>query len=146
MKKLFALLLSLCVILSAPAAVLAEAVEEVRFDLTGIMETGIALISAVVIAVITYIARKYVIPWLKKNDLMEAAEIVVTAVEALVGRGYGEKKWALALEKMKERGYDVNSDAVLDALRVAWKNLDLTQMMAGEKEALEPPEEEAEEV
>ena len=44
---------------------------------------------------------------------------------------------------MAERGFNIDSDAVMDALRAAWKELDLQQIMAGEKQFIElekPPE------
>lgn len=37
------------------------------------------------------------------------------------------------MQKMAERGFNIDSDAVMDALRAAWKELDLQQIMAGEK-------------
>lgn len=76
---------------------------------------------------------KHVRPWLEQRDLSDAAKIVVGAVEALLGRYCGEEKWELALQKMAERGFNIDSDAVMDALRAAWKELDLQQIMAGEK-------------
>ena len=80
----------------------------------------------------------YVRPWLEKRDLTDAAEIVVDAVEALLGRYCGEDKWKLALEKMEARGFNIDNEVVLDALRAAWCQLDLKQLAAGEKE--KPPE------
>ena len=77
---------------------------------------------------------KYVRPWLEQRDLTDAAKIVVEAVEALLGRYCGEDKWKLALEKMQERGFNIDSDIVMDALRSAWKQLDIAQMESGEKE------------
>ena len=70
---------------------------------------------------------------IRDRDLSDAAKIVVGAVEALLGRYCGEEKWELALQKMAERGFNIDSDAVMDALRAAWKELDLQQIMAGEK-------------
>ena len=104
------------------------------FDVTGIIEALIALIAAVGLAVLRYVWKKYIRDWLVQNELMEVAKIVVNAVEAIVGRGKGEEKWTMALEKMaNEYGFDVNSEAVQDALRAAWTQLDLSQLMAGEK-------------
>ena len=37
------------------------------------------------------------------------------------------------MQKMAERGFNIDSDAVMDALRAAWKELDIQQIMAGEK-------------
>ena len=37
------------------------------------------------------------------------------------------------MQKMAERGFNIDSDAVMDALRAAWKELDIQQIMEGEK-------------
>ena len=128
MKKLLILILSLC-LLCAPA--LAE--EAARVDVTDIITSLIALVAGVGAALLTYVWKRWAKPWLEQKQLMEVAQIVVNAVEAILGRGYGADKWILALEKMAEYGFDVESAAVEDALNAAWKKLDLSQMMAGEK-------------
>lgn len=133
MKKMMIFVCSLCLVFAFPVAATAEAAEAV-FDWTGIIETGVALVAAVVLALTTWAWKRYIKPWLMQADLMEVAVIVVNAVEAIKGRYNGEEKWALALEKIKEYGYSVDSEAVLDALRAAWKQLDLSMLMAGEKE------------
>lgn len=108
------------------------------FDWTEIVVALIALAAALLGGLMTWVVRKYVQPYLQEKGLYETAEIVVGAVEAILGRHLGEEKWALAIEKMEERGFDVENAVVLDALRAAWKKLDLSQMLAGEKE--KPPE------
>lgn len=128
MKKLLILMLTLC-LLCAPA--LAE--ETARVDATDIVTSLIALIAAVGAALMSYVWKRWAKPWLQQKELMEVAEIVVTAVEAILGRGNGADKWMLALDKMAQYGFDVDSTAVEDALNAAWKKLDLSQMMAGEK-------------
>jgi len=128
MKKLLILICTLCLICT-PA--LAE--ETVRVDVTGIVTSTIALIAGVGAALLSYAWRRWAKPWLEQKQLMEVAEIVVNAVEAILGRGYGADKWILALDKMAQYGFDVESQAVEDALNAAWKKLDLSQMMAGEK-------------
>lgn len=75
----------------------------------------------------------YIGPWLANKGLSEAAKGVVYAVEALLGPKCGEQKWIEALNKMAELGYDVDVQEVVDALKAAWKQLDLQQMIAGEK-------------
>lgn len=137
-----ALIVAFCIlfVLACPVHGMAEAADAV-IDWTPVVERAIALVAAVVLVLVTFVWRKWIQPWLKRNNLMDAAEIVVTAVEALIGRGNGEQKWALALEKMqKEYGFDINDEAVLDALRKAWKELDLSQLLAGEKWPTEPPD------
>lgn len=128
MKKLLILICTLCMI-CFPA--LAE--EAVRVDVTDIVTSLIALIAGVGAALLSYVWRRWAKPWLEQKQLMEVAEIVVNAVEAVLGRGYGADKWILALDKMAQYGFDVESTAVEDALNAAWKKLDLSQMMAGEK-------------
>lgn len=137
-----ALIVAFCILfmLACPVHGMAEAADAV-IDWTPVIERGIALVAAVVLVLVTFVWRKWIRPWLKRNNLMDAAEIVVTAVEALIGRGNGEQKWSMALEKMqKEYGFDINDEAVLDALRKAWKELDLSQLLAGEKWPTEPPD------
>ena len=128
MKKLLILICTLCMI-CAPA--LAE--EAVRVDVTDVVTSLIALIAGVGAALLSYVWKRWAKPWLEQKKLMEVAEIVVNAVEAILGRGYGADKWILALDKMAQYGFDVESQAVEDALNAAWKKLDLSQMMAGEK-------------
>ena len=72
-------------------------------------------------------------PFLVKQNLTVLAEIAVYAVEAEWGRGNGEKKLQAALERMKENGYDVNSQAVIDAIKAAWYKLNLEMIESGEK-------------
>ena len=128
MKKLLILVFALCLI-CFPA--LAE--EAVRVDMTDVVTSLIALIAGVGAALLSYVWRRWAKPWLEQKQLMEVAEIVVNAVEALLGRGCGADQWMLALDKMAQYGFDVESQAVEDALNAAWKKLDLSQMMAGEK-------------
>ena len=105
--------------------------ETILFDLTDIL-------IAVITALLIFVWRRWVRPWLEAHELMDEAAIVVNAVEALMGRGNGTEKWKLAVQKMQAYGFDVNTDIVLDAIRAAWKDLDTTQRMTGEK--TEPPE------
>ncbi|WP_418856058.1 hypothetical protein [Ruthenibacterium lactatiformans] len=105
-------------------------------DWTALVVAVIGVIGTAVSALIGRVWVKYVRPWLEQRDLTDAAKIVVEAVEALLGRYCGEDKWKLALEKMQERGFNVDSDIVMDALRSAWKRLDIDQMASGEKEKM----------
>ena len=103
-------------------------------DWTALVVAVIGVIGTAVSALLGRVWVKYVRPWLEQRDLTDAAKIVVEAVEALLGRYCGEDKWKLALEKMQERGFNIDSDIVMDALRSAWKRLDIDQMASGEKE------------
>lgn len=135
MKKLIIFVMAVSLLFAFPVGASAEAADVV-LDLTGVIESAVALVAAVVLCLTTYAWKRYIKPWLMQNDMMEVAEIVVNAVEAIKGRYNGEEKWALALEKMEnEYGYNVNSEYVMDALRAAWKKLDLTMITAGEKES-----------
>ncbi len=106
----------------------------VSFDWTPILTAVITLIGAAFSAGFAYLWRAYAYPWLAAKGLDEAARVVVYAVEAAIGRGFGADKWELALQKMADRGYYVDSDMVIDALKAAWQKLNLEQIMAGEKE------------
>lgn len=109
-------------------------------DFTEIVIAIIALVVALLSFGIVYAWKKWIKPWLIEHGLYEEAEIVVGAVEAILGRHLGEDKWRLAIKKMQERGFNVDDVRVLDALRAAWKKLDLTQLLSGEKE---PPSKDA---
>ena len=103
-------------------------------DWTALVVAVIGVIGTAASALLGRVWVKYLRPWLEQRDLTDAAKIVVEAVEALLGRYCGEDKWKLALEKMQERGFNIDSDIVMDALRSAWKRLDIAQMESGEKE------------
>ena len=122
-----------------PALAMAEEVATMpevaaSIDWTALVVAVIGVIGTAVSALLGRVWVKYVRPWLEQRDLTDAAKIVVEAVEALLGRYCGEDKWKLALEKMQERGFNIDSDIVMDALRSAWKQLDIDQMASGEKE------------
>ena len=72
-------------------------------------------------------------PFLVKQNLNVLAEIAVYAVEAEWSRGNGEKKLQATLDRMKDSGYDVNSQAVIDAIKAAWYKLNLEMIDSGEK-------------
>jgi hypothetical protein len=76
-----------------------------------------------------------VIPWLKTHHLLELAQTAVNYAEAAIGRFNGEKKLEMALEFLKTKGYDINSEEVLAAVKAAWEGLDLEQIAAGVKNA-----------
>lgn len=136
MKKLLLVYITLLMVI--PVAALAEAegiATEVAasIDWTALVVAVIGVIGTAASALLGRVWVKYVRPWLEQRDLTDAAKIVVEAVEALLGRYCGEDKWKLALEKMQERGFNIDSDIVMDALRSAWKQLDIAQMESGEK-------------
>lgn len=102
-------------------------------DMTYVLIFAILLIGAVLTALATCAWRKWVQPWIEEHQLEEEASIVVSAVEAILGRYQGQAKWEMALQKMQERGWNINVQEVLDALKAAWQLLDLKQIEAGVK-------------
>lgn len=144
-KKLFALLLALLGLMSAPLLATAGTAEAVAasIDWTALVVAVIGVIGTALSALLGRVWVRWVRPWLEKRDMTDAAKIVVEAVEALLGRYCGEDKWKLALKKMEDRGFNIDSEVVMDALRAAWKQLDMAMIAAGEKKAIEeaePPE------
>ena len=139
MKKMICWACLLMALALLPALAMAEEVATMpevaaSIDWTALVVAVIGVIGTALSALIGRVWVKYVRPWLEQRDLTDAAKIVVEAVEALLGRYCGEDKWKLALEKMQERGFNIDSDIVMDALRSAWKQLDIDQMASGEKE------------
>lgn len=138
-KKMICWMLLMTVAALLPALAMAEGAAGVaayvpEIDWTALVVAVIGVIGTAASALLGRVWVKYVRPWLEQRDLSDAAKIVVEAVEALLGRYCGEEKWRLALEKMQERGFNIDSDIVMDALRSAWKRLDIDQMASGEKE------------
>ena len=138
-KKMICWVLLSTLLLLLPTLAMAEEAATVpeaagSIDWTALVVAVIGVIGTAVSALLGRVWVKYVKPWLSRRDLTDAAKIVVEAVEALLGRYCGEDKWKLALEKMRERGFNVDSNIVMDALQAAWKQLDIDQMASGEKE------------
>ncbi len=138
MKKMICWACLLTALALNPALAMAEeaVTTEVAasIDWTALVVAVIGVIGTAASALIGRVWVNYVRPWLEKRDLTDAAEIVVDAVEALLGRYCGEDKWKLALEKMAERGFYTDSQQVIDALKAAWKQLDMAMIAAGEKD------------
>ena len=138
MKKMIYWACLLMALALLPALAMAEgagtAASAPVIDWTALVVAVIGVIGTAVSALLGRVWVNYVRPWLEQRDLTDAAKIVVEAVEALLGRYCGEDKWKLALEKMQERGFNIVSDIVMDALRSAWKRMDIDQMASGEKE------------
>lgn len=143
MKKMLCWACLLMALALLPALAMAEetvAMPEVAapIDWTALVVAVIGVIGTAASALIGRVWVRYVKPWLEQRDLSDAAKIVVEAVEALLGRYCGEDKWKLALEKMAERGFYTDSQQVIDALKAAWKQLDMAMIAAGEKKINEP--------
>ncbi len=139
MKKMFFCVLPLTVLALFPVLAMAEGAAGVAasapvIDWTALVVAVIGVIGTLASALLGRVWVKYVKPWLSHRDLTDAAKIVVEAVEALLGRYCGEDKWKLALEKMADRGFYTDSQQVIDALKAAWKQLDMAMIAAGEKD------------
>ena len=138
-KKMICWVLLSTLLLLLPTLAMAEEAATVpeaagSIDWTALVVAVIGVIGTAVSALLGRVWVKYVRPWLEQRDLTDAAKIVVEAVEALLGRYCGEDKWKLALEKMAERGFYTESQEVIDALKSAWKQLDMAMIAAGEKD------------
>lgn len=139
MKKMICWACLLMALALLPALAMAEEVATMpevaaSIDWTALVVAVIGVIGTLASALLGRVWVKYVRPWLSQRDLTDAAKIVVEAVEALLGRYCGEDKWKLALEKMAERGFYTDSQQVIDALKAAWKQLDMAMIAAGEKD------------
>ena len=139
MKKMICWACLLMALALLPALVMAEEVATMpevaaSIDWTALVVAVIGVIGTAVSALLGRVWVKYVRPWLEQRDLTDAAKIVVEAVEALVGRYCGKEKWELALQKMADRGFYTDSQQVIDALKAAWKQLDMAMIAAGEKD------------
>ena len=139
MKKMLCWACLLMALALLPALAMAEEIATMpevaaSIDWTALVVAVIGVIGTALSALIGRVWVKYVRPWLEQRDLTDAAKIVVEAVEALLGRYCGEDKWKLALEKMAERGFYTDSQQVIDALKAAWKQLDMAMIAAGEKD------------
>ena len=143
MKKMFCWSCLLMALVLLPALAMAEGAAGVAasapvIDWTALVVAVIGVIGTAASALIGRVWVRYVKPWLEQRDLTDAAKIVVEAVEALLGRYCGEDKWKLALQKMADRGFYTDSQQVTDALKAAWKQLDMAMIAAGEKKINEP--------
>ena len=85
-------------------------------NLTDIIQAVIALI----VALITY----KVIPWIKAKTtesqqaiLMATVRTLVYAAEQLYGAGKGKEKFTYVRQKLQEKGFDVDVDAIEAAVK-----------------------------
>ena len=140
MKKVLAGLLCLMMVLVCASA-LAETVIGKAEIVTQFVIWVLCGVLTAVSALATWAVKTYVIPWmntvavpwLKQNHLLEAAKVAVEYAEAIVGRFNGEEKLQLALTVLESKGWDIKSDAVLQALKAKWQELNLAQVAAGVK-------------
>ncbi len=120
----------LLVFMMVPGVALAE-----EMNLAGMIPTyllsGILAACAVLIGMLF---RRYICPVLDSIGLKIDADTAVRAVEVLIGRGNGETKWKLALNRLQKRGWNVDTESVRSAVRAAWSMLDTEMILIGEKE------------
>lgn len=79
--------------------------------------------------------RNTIIPWMRDRHLLSVATEAVRFAETQLGRYTGEQKWDLARDMLDKLGWDVDSTAVIAALKSAWLTLDIEQIAAGIKDA-----------
>lgn len=93
------------------------------------------VISAIglIVVILSCLITRQLVPWLKEKNLYQAAVVAVNAAEALYGRYHGDEKLNAALESLKAKGFDINSERVKEALGAAWKELDRAMYADGEK-------------
>ena len=80
--------------------------------------------------------RDIIIPWMRDKNLISVATAAVRYAETELGRHTGEQKWDLARDMLDKMGWDVDSTAVIAALKSAWLTLDIEQIAAGIKGAV----------
>ena len=139
-KVLFAGMLCLMLMLLCTGAV-AETGIDTGAILTQVVIWVLCGVLTALGAVATWAAKRYVIPWLKdvavpwlmQHQLLEAARVAVEYAEAVVGRFNGEEKLKLALTVLESRGWNIDSDEVLQAVKAKWQEMDLAQVAAGVK-------------
>ena len=143
MKKIIALILTMVLLLLCTYAVAETVVDKTEVGTQVVIWVLCGILSALG-ALATWAVKSYVVPWLKdvavpwlkQKNLLTAAQVAVEYAEGVVGRFNGEEKLQLALTIMESRGW-IKSDEVLQALKAKWVELDLQQISAGVKDALE---------
>ena len=101
-------------------------------DLTNIFEAAVALLLAIVSA--------FLVPWIKTKltsaqttEMLRWVEIAVAAAQQLYPQNDGDVRLQYALELLENKGYNVNDNAVLDAVEAAVLKLH-QQLSAGKEE------------
>ena len=164
MKKLLLVLLALLMVFAMPVIAITESGGAVAASvpepvtLTDIITKAViwligavASIGSIVIWKWLYpLIRDSILPWLEDKNLLVFADAAVKYAEALLGRYNGDEKWKVALDWLNDRGWNIDSESVVAALKAAWYSLNLDQLKAGIKkpekmakppERIEPPAE-----
>lgn len=141
MKKVIRLLFAPLVVFTLVFLIAAPAYAEIvdtpatMFDATDIVVSAIGLLGLVAAAGFGWVAKKYIIPWVRNNHLEKLAEIAVNAAEALFGAGHGNDKWLWAVEYLKKYQINIDFKEIDSAVMAAWNKLNLGQIAAGVKSA-----------
>lgn len=145
MKRILAMLMCILMVAVIPMEALAETTVDRGQIATQVVAWALCSVLAALGALATWAAKKYAIPWIKtvatpwltQHNLLEAAKTAVEYAEAIIGRGNGEEKWQQALTLLDMLGWDISSTEVTTALKAKWQELNLAQIAAGVKDALE---------
>jgi len=110
-------------------------------DITAIIVGIVGLISLAITAFV-WPKIKVFLPAGAIYALQMVAKIAVYSAEAIWGRGFGEQKLEAAIIKADELlnriGLDIDAEQVEDAIKAAWSEMNLGQIMAGVKEPINP--------
>jgi hypothetical protein len=144
MKKILSIILCLGLVLIYGLALAETVADSPAIDWGTLVTQIVVWVIGALAAVAGWALKKYfypwfltaVVPWLKTHNLITIAEMAVKYAEAELGRYTGEEKWKLAIALMQVKGFDVDSEEVVAALKAAWETLDLQQITAGVKEAV----------
>ena len=144
MKKVLWVMICLMLVLMCASAV-AEGAIDTSAIVTQVVIWVLCSVLTVLGGVATWAAKTYVVPWLKdvavpwlkQKNLLDAAKVAVEYAEAVVGRFNGEEKFRLALTVLESKGWNVKSDEVLQAVKAKWQEMNLAQVAAGVKGAVE---------
>ena len=142
MKRILAWVLVLVAVMACGVA-LAETATVQTTIITQVVIWVLCGVLTALGALVTWATKTYLIPWLKmtvvpwlrQNNLLDAAKVAVEYAEAVVGRYNGDEKWKLALTLLESKGWNINSTEVITALKAKWQELDLAQVAAGVKNA-----------
>ncbi|NLI22299.1 MAG: hypothetical protein GX418_12245 [Clostridiales bacterium] len=144
MKRILAILMCILMVVVIPVVALAETTVDGGQIATQVVAWVLCSILAALGALATWAVKKYAIPWiqniaapwLEQHNLLEAAKTAVEYAEAALGRYNGEDKLKMALAYLQRNGWNIESENVLAAVQAKWQELNLAQITAGVKEAL----------
>ena len=124
MKRIFAIVLCL-MLLVMPAAMAEEAAAQgVVVDLTGVITATMMLVFDLVLAWIAKSVMPAVKGWLderttesQQKRLYDVIEKLVEAAEQVIGRGFGNEKLEYVMNELRRRGYNVDTDMIEAAVK-----------------------------